>query len=131
MFPDGRTNLLPEDEIFEKGRSPISRAEAVLIGDGTTDVAGQVAIIVVDLELGEVVIRRRGGTLCGGIPSNGRMVGRKVPSTQFPSHQRACRMCDLPAGSEYGEEPRGNHCDGRNKKSCGHGRRSEGADALF
>jgi hypothetical protein len=46
-------DLLAEDEILEQSRTTLACLETVLVFNGTTDVRGQVCILVIQIELGE------------------------------------------------------------------------------
>lgn len=53
-------DLLAENEILEKRRPTLTDAEAVLIGDGATDIACEVGVGVIELELRQELVRLRG-----------------------------------------------------------------------
>lgn len=59
-------DLLTEDEVLEQSRTTLSNAQTVLVGDGTTDISGEVGVGVVEVVVGEEVFRV-GGSIVSGI----------------------------------------------------------------
>lgn len=49
-------DLLAEDEVLEESGTTLTSAEAVLVGEGTTNVTGQVDIGVVELKLSQELV---------------------------------------------------------------------------
>lgn len=52
-------DLLAEDEVFQQGWTALSRPQTVLIRDRAANIGGHVAVVVIEIELGQELLRGR------------------------------------------------------------------------
>lgn len=97
------TNLLAEDEVFEKGGPTFSNAQTLLVRDWATNIAGHVDVPVVDFILGHELV---GGS--GVVSSNGRVTARKALGIAFHVRTSEC-ICNSECCSNRCQNLSGDH----------------------
>lgn len=100
-------DLLAEDEVLEERRAAGAGTQAVLVGEGAANIAGEVDVGVVELELGEELVGALG--LVTGVEAG--VAGGNIASANVGAHVGA-------AGGGGGARKGGGKSNGREK----HGR---------